>query len=111
MRILICKILLLGVIVLSACAKQPEQRAAADIGEAGCESWSCRQLTSESTSVSANLENLSAKQRSAASGDSVGVFLLGLPLSSMSGNDQETNIAVAKGQLQAVEQVMVDKNC
>jgi len=39
------------------------------------------------------------------------VFLLGLPLSSMSGNDQETNIAVAKGQLQAVEQVMVDKNC
>jgi hypothetical protein len=53
--------------------------------------------------ISQDLANLSARQKSAASGDAWGVVLLGLPLSSMSGGDQEALIAVAKGKVQALD--------
>lgn len=48
------------------------------------------------------LNALSAAQKSTASSDALGVFLLGLPLGSMSGNDKEALIAVAKGRVPAM---------
>ena len=38
-------------------------------------------------------------------------ILLGLPLASMSGNDPETQLSIAKGQLNAVRLAMADKGC
>jgi hypothetical protein len=61
--------------------------------------------------ITQDLENLSAAQKNAASGDAMGVFLLGLPLSSMSGNDKEALIAVAKGKIQAIDRLSVAKHC
>jgi len=40
---------------------------------------------------------LSNKQTKAANGDALGVFLIGLPVASMSGGDNETEIAILKG--------------
>lgn len=102
---------LLGVLLISACAKKPDQIAAVDVGADAYSRYSCNQLASEKTKISQELENLSARQKSAASGDAWGVFLLGLPLSSMSGGDQEALIAVAKGKLQAIDRQVVGKNC
>lgn len=99
------------VAAVSACAKQPDQIAAVDIGADAYSRYSCSQLVSEKTKISQELENLSARQKSAASGDAWGVFLLGLPLSSMSGGDQEALIAVAKGKVQAIDQKIVAKKC
>ena len=96
---------------VTACAKQPDQIAAVDVGGDAYARHSCSQLMHEKTTISQDLENLSAKQKSAANGDAWGVFLLGLPLSSMSGGDQETMIAVAKGRLQAIDRQLVAKNC
>lgn len=104
-------LLVLGVVTISACAKQPDQIAAVDIGAESYSRYSCSQLVSERTKISQELENLSARQKSAASGDAWGVFLLGLPLSSMSGGDQEALIAVAKGKVQAIDQKIVAKRC
>lgn len=101
----------LSVLVISACAKKPDQIAAVDIGTDAYARYSCTQLVSEKTKISQELENLSAKQKSAASGDAWGVFLLGLPLSSMSGGDQEALIAVAKGKVQALDRQIVAKGC
>ncbi|EKX55718.1 hypothetical protein D516_3978 [Rhodobacter sp. AKP1] len=39
------------------------------------------------------------------------MFLLGLPLSSMSGGDQEAMIAIAKGKIQAIDRQVVAKGC
>ena len=40
---------------------------------------------------------LSNQQNKAATGDALGVFLIGVPVSSMSGGDHETEIAILKG--------------
>jgi hypothetical protein len=102
---------LIGALLLSACAKQPDQIAAVDIGADSYARYSCQQLVSEKTKISQDLANLSARQKSAASGDAWGVVLLGLPLSSMSGGDQEALIAVAKGKVQALDRQIVAKGC
>ena len=96
---------------LAACAKQPDQIAAVQVGDDAYSRYSCSQLRTEETKISQELENLSASQKSAASGDAWGVFLLGLPISSMSGNDQEALIAVAKGKLQQIDLQQERKNC
>lgn len=98
-------------LVLGACAKSPDQIAAVEVGVDAYSRYSCSQLATEKVSISQDLENLSAKQKSAASGDAVGVFLLGMPLSSMSGNDQEATIAIAKGKVQAIDRQRNAKGC
>lgn len=109
MKILIC--ITLAAMALTACAKQPENIAAVEVGANEFRGLSCKQLSETRLVTAQNLENLSASQKSAASGDAVGVFLLGLPVSSMSGNDKETQIAVTKGRLQALDREMTRKNC
>ncbi|MDE4130873.1 hypothetical protein PXK18_19730 [Phaeobacter gallaeciensis] len=54
---------------------------------------------------------MSADQKRAANSDALGVFLLGLPLSSMSGNDKEALISVAKGRVDAINTVQASKGC
>lgn len=95
----------------AACAKMPDQIAAVDIGGQQYDRYSCKQLAEAKLAQSQNLSNLSAKQKAVAEGDAVGVALLGMPLSSMSGGDQETNIAVAKGHIEAIDQRSQKKGC
>jgi len=99
------------VLTVAACAKQPDQISAVDIGPNPYLRHSCKNLAQEKLALEQNLANLSAAQKNAASGDTMGVILLGLPLSSMSGNDKETAIAVTKGKLQAVETARASRNC
>jgi hypothetical protein len=96
---------------VAACAKSPENIAAVEIGSDAYSRHSCTQLKAEKLKITQDLENLSAAQKNAASGDAMGVFLLGLPLSSMSGNDKEALIAVAKGKIQAIDRLSVAKHC
>ena len=103
--------LLVVAMLASGCAKKPEQIAAADIGANEYRSYSCKNLREAEVRYTQALENLSANQKQAATGDAWGVFLLGLPLSSMSGADQETKIAVTKGHLQSIEMEKTQKNC
>jgi hypothetical protein len=104
-------LILSAVVVLGACAKQPDAIPAADIGPNPYTGHSCKMLAQERVKVSNALANLSATQKGAATGDTIGVLLLGLPISSMTGADSETGIAVAKGRLQAVDAVRAQKSC
>ena len=54
---------------------------------------------------------LSAAQQSAATQDTVGVLLLGVPIASMSGGDKEAQLASEKGKLQAIDRQTVSKSC
>lgn len=99
------------VLLSAACAKQPDQISAANIGPNPYTRHSCQNLAQEKVNLSQSLENLSAAQKSAASGDALGVFLLGLPVSSMSGNDKEAAISITKGRIQAVDAARVQKRC
>ncbi|WP_037914851.1 hypothetical protein [Sulfitobacter sp. 20_GPM-1509m] len=98
-------------LLASACAKEADKIPAANIGPNPYLSSSCGQLAEAKLQLDQNLETLTAAQKSAASGDAVGVILLGLPLSSMSGNDKETDIAITKGKIQAVQAAQLKRRC
>ena len=103
--------MLLAVVLISGCASDPATIAPISINPAIYQGWSCNQLRQEKASQSASLEILVAQQVRAQEGDALGVFLIGLPTSSMSGNDKESEIANARGQLAAIEQNLIAKNC
>lgn len=103
--------ILIAVTAVAACAKDPEAIAAVEVGSAAFLSMSCPQLAQQEIQAAQNLENLSAAQRQAAADDALGVFLIGLPLGSMSGNDQEAQIAIARGQVQAIDRAQLQRGC
>lgn len=105
------KVFLISALFLSACAQQPDKISAIDVAGDPYRGYSCKQLKAEHLKISQELESASADQKRAASGDAWGVFLLGLPVSSMSGNDKEAAIGVAKGRLNSLDQKMLEKNC
>lgn len=100
-----------GMIILSACAKKPEEISAVDVGGGMYDRQSCQTLASERVKVSQELENTSAEQSSAAKNDFWGVFWIGLPVSSMGGNDNEAAVALAKGKLQAIDRRRSEMGC
>lgn len=104
-------IILLFVASIAACAKSPDKIAAVEVGANAYAQYSCSQLQAEELTITQDLANLSAAQQNAASNDALGVFLLGLPLSSMSGNDKEALIAVAKGKIQAIDRQQLARKC
>ncbi|WP_420585824.1 hypothetical protein [Ruegeria sp.] len=87
---------------LSACASQPEAIAPVSMGDA-FKNLSCsnaQKMLVEERQVLAALEQ---KQRRAATGDAIGVFLILVPVSSLTGNDVEGSIATSKGKVVALE--------
>tara|TARA_R110000751_G_scaffold307857_3_gene432890 strand:- start:32202 stop:32447 length:246 start_codon:yes stop_codon:yes gene_type:complete len=71
----------------------------------------CSKLSDELTREQQNLDTLSRAQNDAATGDALGVFLVGLPLASATGGDKEGLIAVSKGKVQALESAKLRKGC
>lgn len=98
-------------VVITACAKRPEEISAVPMDTDSYVGLNCRALATKETEVRNDLDSMSAAQNSAATSDAWGVFLLGVPWSSMSGNDKEALIAVAKGRLDAIDVVQAQKNC
>ncbi|TPM56493.1 hypothetical protein FJ959_15655 [Mesorhizobium sp. B2-2-4] len=70
---------------LVGCATPPDKIAG--VPNAG----PCTQADRERLAVLTN------QQSKAATGDALGVFLIGVPVSSLSGGDHETEIAILKG--------------
>lgn len=89
-------------LAVGACAKSPD--SIAPVSMAGAyDNISCKKARTLLTQEQTNLNALSAAQKSAVTGDAVGVFLIGVPMSSLSGNDKEGSIATSKGKILALE--------
>ena len=99
------------IFILSACAQKPENIAAVPVAGDPYSRFSCSQLAQERLKISQELEVVGAQQLKAANNDALGVFMLGLPLASMSGNDKEATIAIAKGRIQEIDTQRQRKNC
>ncbi|WP_157038043.1 MULTISPECIES: hypothetical protein [Chelativorans] len=97
--------------VLSACAKTPESISAAYVSEVGYHSWSCTQLGEEQLRLSSAYATAAKQQQQARSNDIAGVILIGLPVSSLSGDNIAPEIARLKGEQEAVRKAMITKNC
>ena len=105
------RIILAFGLLLAACAQQPDKISAIEVSGDPYRGFSCKKLKAEHLKISQELESASADQKRAANGDAWGVFLLGLPVSSMSGADKEAAIAVAKGRLNELDNKMLERNC
>jgi len=98
-------------IMTSACAKRPDAIVPVDIPMAAYTNLSCQALAHELVREKAKLATLSKQQNEAATGDAVGVFLIGVPASSTLGGDKEGEVAVSKGKVNAIESAEKSKGC
>jgi hypothetical protein len=98
-------------LLIAACAKSPESIAPAYVSEVGFQSWNCTQLGEESSRLSAALSQASTQQENARTNDTVGVLLIGLPVSSLSGDNIAPEIARLKGESEAVRRASIQKGC
>ncbi len=89
-------------IIVSACAQSPSSIAPVSMGDA-YSGVDCTKVRNDIIAERERLAALSAKQQGAVVGDAVGVFLIGVPVSSLTGNDQEGHIATSKGKINAME--------
>ena len=90
-------------LTVSACATPPENVAAVNVGDV-YSGTSCAQTRANIAKLENNVASLSAQQRKARNNDSWGVFLIGLPISSMAGGDVEAELAIEKGRLAAANE-------
>lgn len=103
--------LVFAVLALAGCAKSPESISPSYISDVGYQSWSCEQLAGESLRLHQALAQASTQQQSARRGDTVGVIFLGLPVSSLSGDNIAPEIARLKGESEAINRAQRSKNC
>ena len=88
--------------VLAACAQSPD--AIQPVSMAGAYAGiSCAQARQMLIQEQQTLATLSAAQSSAVAGDAVGVFLIGVPVPSLTGQDKAGAIATSKGKINAFE--------
>lgn len=92
-----------ALVLLAACAQRADSIAPAAVPAGMYSNLSCSQARQERTQVQANVDTMSAAQDRAATGDAIGVFLLGIPWSSLSGRDREGLLATEKGKLLALD--------
>ncbi|MBZ9656604.1 hypothetical protein [Phyllobacterium lublinensis] len=96
---------------LAGCAKRPDAIVPVDIPMAAYTNLGCQGLAQELVKEQNTLASLSKQQNQAATGDAVGVFLLGVPASSTFGGDKEGQVAVSKGKVNAIESAIRSKGC
>jgi hypothetical protein len=85
--------------MLAACAKSPESISPSYISDVGYQSWTCEQLGGEQMRLGQALATASTQQRHARTNDTVGVIFLGLPVSSISGDNIAPEIARLKAKM------------
>ena len=90
-------------LTLAACAQSPDSIAPVSMPGGMYDSYSCHAAHAEHTRVAASLAALESQQRAAVAGDAVGVFLIGVPMSSITGGNKAGLIAAEKGKVLALD--------
>ena len=87
---------------IAACAKSPDSIAAIPMTGA-FDGLSCAATRVALTAEQTTLASLDATQRQAVTGDALGVFLIGVPVSSLTGGDVSGLIGVSRGKVLALQ--------
>jgi hypothetical protein len=98
------------VILVSACASRPESISASFVAHEKYIAGDCARLATQHSNARAELAKVSEMQNSKANGDAIGVFLLGIPFSQLSG-DYAGDVAKWKGEVEAIETAQIINNC
>jgi hypothetical protein len=98
-------------VTVAGCAKRPESISPSYISDIPYQQYSCTQIGQEIMRVENALSAASAQQNQARTNDTVGVIFLGLPVSSLSGDNVAAEIARLKGEKDALSRAATIKNC
>jgi hypothetical protein len=96
---------------VAGCAPSPGSIQPSYVPEAQYDAWNCEKLSAERTRTANALQIASNAQSSARTADTIGVILIGIPVASLGGDDQRTNVAVGKGTLAAIDRAVVFNEC
>lgn len=96
---------------VAACAPTPDSIQPAYVSDLPYRGYSCDQLGEEAIRLNQALATASVAQSNARSNDTVGIILIGLPVGSMSGQSIAPQIALYKGQIEAVRTASLRNNC
>lgn len=100
-----------ALMLVAGCAKNPDAIAPMAMPVNAYAGLTCEQLAQEMQTTEGALTALEVDQRQAVMGDAVGVFLIGVPLSSLSGADKEGLIAQKKGEKVAIQGAQRNQGC
>jgi hypothetical protein len=101
----------MAVLLLAGCARRPDAITPMVMPTTAYANLDCPRLAAEHQRSTAALATVSKAQNSAATGDAVGVFLIGVPMSSLGGGDMEGQVALHKGEIVAIDAVRKNKGC
>ncbi|EJE49931.1 hypothetical protein PMI14_05501 [Acidovorax sp. CF316] len=97
-------------ICLTACANRPASIKPSFVSHERFVGLECPAIHERLVSARNDLSRYSVLQDQKANNDAVGVFLLGVPFSKMSG-DHEADVARAKGEIEALETAQIKNRC
>ena len=89
-------------LAVAACAQSPSAIQPVSMGNAYA-GLSCSNARAMLTNEQQKLAILTDAQNGAVTGDAIGVLLIGVPVSSLSGGDKAGEIATSKGKVVALE--------
>lgn len=98
-----CSIAVVIVFGLTACAPSPGGIAPAAVPAAMYSGLTCNAARAMRQGQQEQLSALEVAQRQAVAGDAIGVFLIAIPVSSLTGGNKAGAIAEAKGRLIALD--------
>lgn len=105
------RLVVAAVMALAGCAPSPETIQPVKASEVPYRPWTCEQLAEEDGRLSNELRQAYVKQSKTRSDDAVGIALTFFPLASMEGRDLAPQIAVYKGQQDAVRAASEKNGC
>jgi len=98
------------ILAAAACSSPPSKIAATAVASSEYADLSCSGMVRELGVVSGKLEEAERQQRNKVATDAATVFLVLVPVSSMTG-DYEADVARYKGEKIALERAMSKKSC
>jgi len=101
----------ISALVFTGCAAVPEAISPAYVSQVTYSDWSCSQLKNEAIHLQRALAVASEQQKKARNNDIAGIIWLGVPVSSLSGDNIAPQIANLKGHKEAVRVVIAKKGC
>lgn len=98
------------IILATGCASRPETIRASYVSHEKYGYLDCAQLAVKMGDARSELEKFSKLQDSKANVDAVGVFLVLIPFSKLTG-DHEGDVAKFKGEIEAIETAQIKAKC
>ncbi|MGV3548965.1 hypothetical protein [Rhizobium sp.] len=100
-----------AVLLLAACAKPPEEIAAAAVPTAPYMGKSCAELAALEAKAQRALADVEERQRVTAQEDRDSMWAVHMPVGTMRYGDREREVAVAKGELKAIAAARQSGGC